>query len=171
MKSPLALESTILFIDDETDLLEVLTFQIRDYVKESLSASSAAEGLKIVEQKSIDLVVTDFKMPDMNGVELIASLRKIQPSLPILMLTGFKEETAILKALNEDLFDVVEKPIRPEALMLRIQNALLQGYLLDQLTIHYQAKMSGKERLEYEKLDLPSQRKLLYRYAGMMPRV
>lgn len=171
MKSPLALDSTVLFIDDELDLLEVLTFQIKDYVKEAFAASSAVEGLKIVESKSIDLVVTDFKMPDMNGVELIENLRKIQPDLPILMLTGFKEETAIMKALNEDLFDIVEKPIRPEALMLRIQNALLQGYLLDQLTIHYQSKMDSKERLEYEKLDQPGQRKILYRYAGMMPRV
>lgn len=171
MKSPLAIDSSILFIDDELDLLEVLTFQLKDYVKDTTTASSAAEGIKVLETKNIDLVVTDFKMPDMNGVEFIAAMRKIQPSLPILMLTGFKEETAILKALNEDLFDVVEKPVRPEALMLRIQNALLQGYLLDQLTVRYQEKMSQKERLEYEKLDLSAQRKILFKFAGMMPRV
>lgn len=171
MKSPLALESTILFVDDETDLLEVLTFQIKPYVKEILTSSSATEALKLLENKEVDLIVTDFKMPEMNGVELISAMRNIQPQIPILMLTGFKEETAILKALNQDLFDVVEKPVRPEALMLRIQHALLQGYLLDQLNLHFQEKMSGEEKLKYEKMDLHNQRKTLYTYAGMMPRV
>ncbi|MCM0606761.1 MAG: response regulator [Xanthomonadaceae bacterium] len=171
MKSPLALESTILFVDDETDLLEILTFQIKPFVNEIVTASSANAALKLLEKKEVDLIVTDFKIPEMTGVELITAMRGIQPQIPILMLTGFKEETAILKALNQDLFDIVEKPVRPEVLMLRIQHALLQGYLLEVLNIHFQEKMSGEEKLKYEKMDLHNQRKALYRYAGMMPRV
>jgi len=171
MKSPLALESNILFIDDETDLLEVLTFQIKDFVKKCFTASSASEGLKILETEKIDLVVTDFKMPEMNGVELIAAIRQLHPGIPILMLTGFREETAILKALTQDLFDVVEKPIRPEGLIQRIQNGLLEGHLLEQLSVYYLAHAKVEDRLQYEKADANEQRKQLYSMAGMLPRI
>lgn len=100
----------ILYVDDETINLELFRLSFRtDY--EIVLAASGKEGLEKFSAEHFDLVVSDLKMPGMNGIEMIQEIKKISPSFPCILLTAFMDPDAMIKAINEALvYKYVLKP-------------------------------------------------------------
>ncbi len=81
----------ILVVDDEQDIVDFLKVELEDY-DENFSVSGLNRGidaLKLIQQNSCDLLITDIAMPDMDGYELYSRTKDIRPELPIIMMTGF----------------------------------------------------------------------------------
>lgn len=101
----------VLFVDDETHILSAIRRLIRPLKLKAYFAESGAEGLKILEQNSIDLVVSDMRMPEMDGAEFLTLVRKKWPSTVRVLLTGYADMNSTIQALNDGgIYRYVSKP-------------------------------------------------------------
>lgn len=93
---------TILVVDDEEDMLWFTSTMYRPLGYETLTAASGLEALKIVEERGekIDLVILDLKMPGMGGIEVLKSIRKHHPALPVIILTALRDKKEECEALG-----------------------------------------------------------------------
>src|SRR6185436_7977738 len=100
----------ILIVDDEPAVLFALSEALADRRRgvKVATATNGNEAVTILESEKVDLVVTDLRMPEMDGFELMAWLRRSFPHLPVIVMTGFAAETAA--RLGEGALEVLEKP-------------------------------------------------------------
>ncbi|SMF76691.1 response regulator [Pseudobacteriovorax antillogorgiicola] len=92
--------SRILIIDDTLDLRDLLKTFFDALGHEVLEASSGRQGLEKIREHSPDIVITDIIMPDMNGIDMIKSLRKFDKRLPVVAMSGYQDELTNVKRLG-----------------------------------------------------------------------
>ncbi|MEJ2200654.1 MAG: response regulator [Desulfuromonadaceae bacterium] len=116
----------ILFVDDEKNVLKALQRLFMDDEYELFTANSGPEGLDILRQESgIQLVVTDYRMPQMNGVDFLQEVSKHWPETVRIVLSGFADTAAVVSAINEgQVYRFVGKPWNDEDLRQTIRQAL-----------------------------------------------
>jgi DNA-binding NtrC family response regulator len=133
----------ILIVDDEPEMLHSLRNLLRhDY--QVFTASSGPEGLKILETELIQLVMTDQRMPEMTGVELLKHVKNEHPGAIRIIFTGYADMKAVIAAINQgNVFRFVTKPWEPEELLAALREAgehhdriVGQYHLLDDLAHH-----------------------------------
>jgi len=114
----------ILIIDDDPDICTLLKrFLMRkDY--EAVTASSGAAGIRAVETESPDLVLTDFRLGDMDGSAVLQQIREKWPHIPVLVVTGYSDIRMAVNVMKQGAFDYITKPIIPDEILLSIQRAL-----------------------------------------------
>ena len=118
-------DKTILVVDDETDLCEILQFDLEDVGYQTLAASHAVEALEIINDKHVDLVVSDIRMPGGDGIHLLDSLRKKDPrDPPIIFVSGFADIT-LEEAYSKGVANVFSKPLATDNLLDYIKFTLL----------------------------------------------
>jgi len=112
----------ILFVDDEKNILRALNRIFLDSEMETIFCDSGSEALKIMEkEKEIDILVTDIRMPEMDGMILLGKVRDLYPTVSRIILSGFVEEKAVLLALNSGLASAYfAKPWDDKALLSQI---------------------------------------------------
>jgi len=117
---------TVAIIDDESMVTQSLgSFLKLETDFEVLTYQSPAEALETFERRSLDLVISDFLMPEMNGLELLGKLKHLHPEVPRILLTGYADKENAIRAINEvGLYQYVEKPWDNEQLLLIIRNAV-----------------------------------------------
>ncbi|HOV68138.1 MAG TPA: response regulator, partial [Methanoregulaceae archaeon] len=97
----------LLYVDDETDLLHLVRTGLRDNPEiEVLTAASAHEALELLERQPVDVVLSDYSMPRMNGLDLLSEVRRRHGNVPFILFTGRGSEEVVIEALNgrADLF-------------------------------------------------------------------
>jgi CheY-like chemotaxis protein len=104
----------ILLVDDDSVNLTLLEINLKSKFKKIFSAISGIEGLKIFKKEIIDVVITDFQMPGMNGGELTKEIKKINKNIPVFILTAFHKEYFDNLEKNED--EILFKPLNFDAL-------------------------------------------------------
>lgn len=106
----------ILYVDDEIINLELFKINFRNEF-EVFVAESATKGLDILKEQNINVVISDLKMPHMNGLEFIEKIKSETPSKVCILLTAFMESDVMLKAINNELiFRYIMKPWRKDEL-------------------------------------------------------
>ena len=118
----------LLVIDDEAPIRESLKVTLKDRFNVQ-TAPGGEEGLALVNEGEVDLVLLDLSMPGMNGIEVLKNIRKMKPRLGVVMLTGTSMVKAAVEAMKAGATDYLTKPFDPEELILVIQNALSKGHL------------------------------------------
>jgi len=122
----------ILIVDDEPNILSSLTRvlgKVDDWEIETYD--SAAEALKRAQTTSFELIISDYKMPEMDGVTFLHEIRKVQPEAMRLILSGFTDLEALLGAINEaEIFRYICKPWDNHDLIARIKHALIHREVL-----------------------------------------
>lgn len=114
----------ILFVDDEEGNLRVFKSSFKWYYNIYL-ANSGEEGLKVLENEKIDLVITDQRMPKMTGVEFLEMIIPLYPNIPRIIVTGYTDLESIIEAVNNGrIFHYVTKPWEVDELKKIIENAL-----------------------------------------------
>ncbi|WNB91530.1 response regulator transcription factor [Bacillus sp. NEB1478] len=114
---------TILIIDDEPKLLEVVSSYIRNEGFSAIEASNGKEALQYIQNETIDLVVLDLMLPDVSGEEICQRIRQ-ESAIPILMLTAKVAEEDRIKGLSLGADDYLVKPFSPRELVLRVKTIL-----------------------------------------------
>jgi len=116
--------NSVLIIDDDDFIRLLLVQLLKDAGYTVYDASSGEAGIKMVETYNPDLVLTDYKMPGMSGIEVLAELVKKYPGLPVIILTAYEEVSLTIKAIQMGAFDFIEKPIKNWELLEAIQNGV-----------------------------------------------
>ncbi|KDD68236.1 response regulator RpfG family c-di-GMP phosphodiesterase [Pseudomonas sp. BT76 TE3572] len=119
----------VLLVDDEESILNSLRRLLRGQPYELLLATSGAQALEIMEQHSIDLVMTDARMPNMDGATLLARIHQLYPTTTRILLTGYADMPTIIKAINEgQIHRYISKPWNDEEMLLTLRQALAHQY-------------------------------------------
>ncbi len=123
---------TILVVDDEKNYLVVMSTLLSEQGYEVLTAENGLQALEIIEESDLDLVLTDMKMPKMDGIELLARIRQVKPEQPVIVMTAFGTVEKAVQAMKAGAFDYITKPFQNEELMLTIRKALEMHNLVRQ---------------------------------------
>lgn len=120
---------SILLVEDETLLRESLAELLAEEGFEVVSAADGHKGHDLLLGRSFDLVLTDVRMPGMDGMELLTRARKIAPQTPVVVITAFGTVESAVAAMREGAADYLLKPVRFEDVLLRLNRALEMGEL------------------------------------------
>jgi len=117
-------DHTVLFVDDEVNILKALQRLLRTEEMNVLCASRASEAIELLEQHPAQVVVTDQRMPEMNGVDLLSAVRERHPDIVRMMLTGYTEINVAVDAINRgEIFRLITKPWNDDELRATIRQA------------------------------------------------
>lgn len=121
----------ILIVDDEVSLTKVFASYLEDLEADILTAHDGKEALKLMESRGIDLVITDFMMPRMNGLELIEAVRRSDSNVQVIFVSAAAERRDVISILNMGAFAFLEKPFDPDVLLTHARNALREKHIRD----------------------------------------
>ncbi len=114
----------ILIVDDELSMRECLKILFEKDGYEVSVAEDAATALKITEKEDINIVLSDIRMPGMNGLELLAELKHRSPELPVIMITAFASPDDAVLAMKHGAFDYITKPFKVDEIKEVIRTAV-----------------------------------------------
>jgi two-component system NtrC family response regulator len=117
---------TILIVDDEKNYPLILSAVLQDVGYETLTANSGMEALEILNHANadVDLVLTDMKMPVMDGIELLEKIKAINPHLPVIMMTAYGTVEKAVEAMQKGAYNYILKPFDNEGLIIFVKKAI-----------------------------------------------
>jgi len=118
------MSSRILVVDDEPRMAEVAATALRRLGYDCITCSSAAAALEVIEREGVDVVVTDWKMPEMDGFGLLGKLRERDPTLPVIFMTAYGDVPSAVAAMRAGAFHYVTKPFDNDELRSLVGRAL-----------------------------------------------
>ncbi|MFB0519545.1 MAG: sigma-54-dependent transcriptional regulator [Acidobacteriota bacterium] len=122
----------MLVIDDEPSMQEVLKKLLKDDGYEVTVASSGNEGLHKLEQSGYDLVICDVMMPDMNGLQTLEEIKKLEPEQMVIMITAYGSVEDAISAIKGGAFDYITRPYKNEVVLNAVRRAIQQRYLIEE---------------------------------------
>src|SRR6202050_2318170 len=102
--------STVLFVEDEAKMRRLLELNLGEDGFQTLSAPDAERALQVLQDSSVDLVVTDLKLPGISGLEFLTALKRSHPALPVIVMTAFGTVETAVEAMKSGASDYVLKP-------------------------------------------------------------
>ena len=120
----------VLVIEDEKAQWLILTGFLSHQGFEADWASSGQEALARLQAEPYDLVLLDFRLPDMDGLDLLSKLRKLQPEIPVIMITAFGTIEVAVSAMKVGVFNFLTKPINLDVLLDSMKGALERSQLV-----------------------------------------
>ncbi len=120
---------TVLFVDDEDQILKSLKRGLLDEPYRKIFALSGKEALEILEEKQVQVIVTDMRMPEMNGLELLKIVKEKYPEVIRVVLSGYTQITTLLTAINQgEIYKYITKPWKLEEEFKPAINEALECY-------------------------------------------
>ena len=113
----------LLLIDDEPDILRVLSISLKADGYDVVSAQNGPEGIAAFEKEKPDIVITDIKMPGMDGIEVLKKIKDLNADTEVIIITGHGDIENAIEALKHGASDYINKPIRDEALAIALGRA------------------------------------------------
>lgn len=115
---------TILIVDDEKNYPLILSAVLQEEGYEALTANSGKEALEIIDHSDVDLVLTDMKMPLMDGIELLEKIKKKDHELPVMMMTAHGTVEKAVEAMQKGAYNYILKPFDNEQLIIYVNKAM-----------------------------------------------
>jgi two-component system NtrC family response regulator len=122
----------ILLIDDEPAQITSISSFLKRRNFTVLSANSGKEGMAVLQNRNVDLVFTDFRMPDMNGLEVLKATKAFNPEIPVVVMTAFSDTEDAVRVMKEGAFDYLSKPVNLDELEALVQKARERTYLVSE---------------------------------------
>jgi len=122
----------ILIIDDEQSQIVSLSSFLKRRNYQVYSANSGKAGISKIHDENIDMVITDYRMPEMTGLEVVKEVNKINPDLPVVVITAFSDLKDAIQVMKEGAFDYLSKPIDLDELEVIIKKAQARCELISE---------------------------------------
>jgi CheY-like chemotaxis protein len=161
MKVEIAKLSSILLIDDDLDLLDMLAETMQKHFLQVYTANSAKNGIEQLHLHSVDCVVVDFKMPDMDGGQFAKFASNFFSLTPVILLTGCAMTPQVLECLDHNVFDIVMKPYQEELLINSIQNSIVSSRYIKLLMTLSESTFIEFDKDDYFRLNKEQKTKFL----------
>jgi two-component system, NtrC family, response regulator AtoC len=137
----------ILVVDDDADMREWLKEELDSEGFKVETAPGGRAGALRVKQGGVDLVVSDVKMPDLDGLDLLREIREVDPSPFVIIVTGFGSIDTAIRAVKLGAYDYITKPFKIDQLLLSIDKALAERTLRSEVT-RLREEVSRRDRLD-----------------------
>ncbi len=115
---------SLLIVDDDECLLDVVSSLFREEGYDVWSCDHPQKAIDKMERLEFDAVLSDIRMPEITGIQLLNKIHEIDPEMPVILMTGYADIDMAVKAVKEDAFDFVIKPYQSEALLQSIKRAV-----------------------------------------------
>ena len=135
----------ILVVDDDPLTCRILERMLSGHYRVSTYTSSE-DGLRHLRSQGTDLLLTDLKMPGLNGFELMAKAHEIDPAIIVFIITGFSSLDNAVAAVKKGAYDYIAKPFEPDDVQMRIARALKERALENQVDRLRQERQRGQEQ-------------------------
>lgn len=112
---------SVLIVDDEVDFVDTIIKRLRDRGVEVQGVESGQAALDLMNTRSFDICILDIKMPGMDGIETLQEMKKIRPSMEVIILTGHGSEELALRSMEMGASDHVMKPVTLDELLQRMR--------------------------------------------------
>ncbi len=139
----------LLLIDDEPDILRVLSMSLKADGYDVISAQNGTEGIAAFEKEKPDIVITDIKMPGMDGIEVLKKIKDLNADTEVIIITGHGDIENAIEALKHGASDFIDKPVRDEALAIALKRAREKfdiGQQLKEYTTDLERKVDAATR-------------------------
>ena len=127
--------ANVVLVDDEEMVLTSLSsFLMLETEYEVHTFTSAKEALDFIKKNPVDIVISDYLMPEMDGISFLGKVRDVKPEIPRIILTGYADKENAIKAINEvGLYQYIEKPWENDDLLIILRNVLEKKTLMNKL--------------------------------------
>jgi putative two-component system response regulator len=144
-QSTKSIKYTVLIVDDDQNLLEMLLLNFSAYEYKILTAVNATAALDNLNSSKIDIVLTDIKMPGMDGLDLAGIIHDRWPKMPVLIMTAYSEIEVAVSAVKRGAFDFIMKPLNLDYLAHSLHKAMKQCEM-NELEINYKQSLEAEVR-------------------------
>lgn len=161
-------QCNVLVVDDEAVIREGLRRILEDKGYAVQHASRGNLALEELQQNDFDLVLTDLKMPGMGGMEVLKTIRVLQPAVPVIIITGYATIETAVEAMRKGAFDYLSKPFEPGQILDKVEKALEQREILLE---HFSAAPAAEDEEKLKPLlgRSPSMQKVFRRILQVAP--
>lgn len=115
--------NNILVIDDDSYICNLLVNYLEKNGHQAQYSLSGKKGIQLIEKKEFDLVLSDFRLPDSDGMDVLKKIKELKPYLPVIIMTAYADVRMAVKLIKSGAFDYVTKPIQPEEILTLINKA------------------------------------------------
>jgi two-component system, NtrC family, response regulator PilR len=142
------LKGKVLVVEDEKSMREVLKMLLESEGHEVKAALDGVEGMAALESDIFDLVITDMKMPNAGGFEVLKKVKEISPDTVVILVTAFSTKETAIEAMNLGAYDYIGKPFNIDEIRLIIRRAIEKKRLRDEVSV-LRTKAGSAEALEH----------------------
>lgn len=115
----------LLIVDDEPDMLKLLSMIIREKTPyEAVTTNNPHEALELAKQGGFTLVITDLKMPGLDGIELLEAVKRVDADIPVIFITAYGTLESAIETMQKGGFDFITKPFKKEQMLFTIEKAM-----------------------------------------------
>jgi len=114
----------ILLIEDDLTYSKIIKNFLEKNGYEITSCTKVAEGLQAFEKNKADLIITDYRLPDGTGMEVLDQVMRDYPETPVILITNYSDIRTAVKSMKMGAFEYITKPINPDELLLTVKQAL-----------------------------------------------
>jgi putative two-component system response regulator len=133
-------EISILVVDDDALVRECTSSQLQEEGYSVISAENARDALHKLQSEKFNAVLSDIRMPEISGIELLKEIRRIAPDMPVILITGYAELNVATEAMRNGAFDLILKPFDLEYLIVTVKRAV-EHYRLTQMEKNYKREL------------------------------
>ena len=127
--------NNILLVEDEQDILNIFSEQLTRWGYNPIIAENGEEGIRKYQQSPVDLVITDIKMPALDGATMLQKIREIDNDAVVIMVTGYPSIDSAVTCMKYGAFDYLVKPINIDELKIKIEKGLERKQLLKTISL------------------------------------
>jgi DNA-binding NtrC family response regulator len=142
-------DTRILFVDDDRDILAMVEQYLTIKGYDVTTVDNGIEAVGIVKEKEIDIVFTDYKMPEFNGLELLVAIKKYRPQTEVIIVTGYGSMESAIQAMKFGSYDYLQKPFKLDHLKLIIDRIVEEKKFKDKAQL---IRKIARERHQYGEL-------------------
>lgn len=142
-------DTRILFVDDDRDILAMVEQYLTIKGYDVTTVDNGIEAVGIAKEKEIDIVFTDYKMPEFNGLELLVAIKKYRPQTEVIIVTGYGSMESAIQAMKFGSYDYLQKPFKLDHLKLIIDRIVEEKKFKDKAQL---IRKIARERHQYGKL-------------------
>jgi len=142
-------DSRILFVDDDREILAMVEQYLTIKGYDITTVDNGIEAVGIVKEKQIDIVFTDYKMPEFNGLELLVAIKKYRPQTEVIIVTGYGSMESAIQAMKFGSYDYLQKPFKLDHLKLIIDRIVEEKKIKDKAQL---IRKIARERHQYGKI-------------------
>ena len=139
----------ILFVDDDKDILLMVEQYLQMQGYDVLTVNSGLKALDVIKDQEIDIIFSDYKMPEFNGLELLAAVKQYKPDIEVIIVTGYGSMESAIQAMKFGSYDYMQKPFKLDHLKLIIDRIIEEKKVKDKAAL---IRKRGRERHKFEGL-------------------